>query len=79
MKKKNLKKKYEFQENLIKRQFKQIEFLKNQIEQLKIKIQEKNELINSIIPLKNELAQNIAEVKKCKEEYQSLIKEIKKI
>ena len=74
--KKNNKNKYEkrlaFQQKMITRQSEQIEKLKN-------KLIEKDEIINSVTPLRNELIENINEVKKKKKEFDELIQEMKKM
>lgn len=75
----NEKKRLEFQQNMISRQSKQIESLKLQIENLELELQEKNELINSIEPLRNELAQSVSNSKKYEKEYKELISEIRKM
>lgn len=73
------KKRFEFQKKMIARQSEQIELLELQIDELKKECEEKDEMINSIVPLRNELAQNISEVKKYKEEYKRSIEEVKKM
>ncbi len=79
MNEKNYKKRLDFQQKTISRQSEQIESLKSQNEKLKLELQEKNELINSVIPLKDELTQNAADVKKYKDEYKGLIRELRKM
>lgn len=79
--KKNNKNKYEkrlaFQQKMITRQSKQIDDLKLQIEKLKNELKEKDEIINSVTPLRNELTENVNATKKYKEQYKSLIQELK--
>ena len=79
MNEKKYKKRLEFQQKMISRQSEQIESLKSEIENLKLKYKEKDETINSVSNLRNELTENINEVKKHKEEYKSLIEELKKM
>lgn len=79
MKKKNFERKYELQKTVIAHQAKQINLLKEQVEKLKQEIEEKNELINSIESLKIELADNIAEHKRLREQYNKLIEDLKKM
>ncbi len=74
---KRYKRKIEFQEKLIKRQSEQIEELKLQNQKLELKCKEKDEMINSVSFLREELKQNVAEIKKHKEEYKSLVDELK--
>lgn len=81
MNEKKMKNKYEkrlaFQQKMITRQSEQIDALKTEIEKLKNKLIEKDEVINSVTSLRNELSQNVAEVKKYKKQYSELIKELK--
>lgn len=77
MNEKNYKKRLDFQQKMISRQSEQIKDLKSDNEKLKLELQEKNELINSVASMRKELAQNVAEIKKGKEEYKRLIGEVK--
>ena len=79
MNERSYKKKIDFQQNVISRQSKQIEDLKLQNENLKLKIQEKDEFINSVTHLRDELIKDSNEVKKCKKEYKKLIDELRKM
>lgn len=79
MSEKEYKKRLEFQQKMIKKQSEQMDLLKEQIEILKNEIKEKDELINSISPLRKELIENAKECKKYKEEYKSLLNELKKM
>ena len=79
MNEKSYKKRLDFQSKMISRQSEQIEDLKSQNEKLKLELQEKGMLINSVAPLKEELMQNIAEVKRSKKEYAKLISELRKM
>lgn len=76
-------KKYEkrlgFQKKMIEKQSEQIQSLNSQIEKLKLELEEKDELINSVADLKNELTQNIADIKEYKKEYGKLIEELRKM
>lgn len=75
----NAKRKFETQKKIISRQSKQIEFLKQQNEELKEQIEEKNNIINSVDSLRNELTNDIAEIKKYKKQYKILIEELRKM
>ena len=75
----NEKKRLKFQNKIISRQSEQIESLKSENERLKLELQKKDEIINSIIPMRNELSQNISEVKKYKKEYKKLIDELRRM
>lgn len=79
MNEKNYKRKLEFQEKLIKRQSEQIDLLNSQIDKLKLECEEKDRIIHSVSSLKDDLAQNVSEVKKYKEEYKKLITELRKM
>lgn len=79
MNEKSYKKRLDFQSKMISRQSEQIEDLKSQNEKLKLELQEKDILINSVSPLKEELMQNIAEVKRSKKEYAKLVSELRKM
>lgn len=73
------KKKLEFKNKLISRQSKQIESLKLENEKLKQEILEKDEMLNSISYLREELNKNVEEARKYKKEYKQLIEELKKM
>lgn len=75
----NEKKRLKFQNKIISRQSEQIESLKSENERLKLELQKKDEIINSITPMRNELSQNISEVKKYKKEYKKLIDELRRM
>lgn len=77
MNEKNYKRKLDFQQKLIARQSEQIEQLKDKVQKLELEIEEKDRIIYSIEPLRNELKQNISDIKEKKEEYQTLINEIR--
>jgi DNA anti-recombination protein RmuC len=73
----NYKRKYEFQQKMITRQSEQIEALKLQNEKLKLEIAEKEQAINSVGYLREELTQNIADIKQYKEKYKRLIQDLR--
>ena len=75
----NDKKKIEFQRKMIARQSEQIESLKSEIEKLKLVLEEKDRVIHSVDFLRNELAQNVAEVKNKKKEYFELVEDLRKM
>lgn len=79
MNEKSYKKRLELQQKMISRQSQQIESLNAEIVKLRLQIEEKNNVINSIEPMRKELAENIAEVKQYKNEYKTLIEELKKM
>lgn len=73
----NEKKRLELQQKLISRQSEQIESLKTKVEKLKLELEEKDRIVNSVSSLKDELAQNIADIKSKKIEYESLVEELR--
>lgn len=79
MSEKNYKKRLELQQKMISRQSNEIESLNAEIVKLRLQIEKKDNVINSIEPMRKELAENIAEVKQYKNEYKSLIEELKKM
>lgn len=79
MNEKNYKKRLDFQQKIISKQSEQIDGLKSEIESLKLECQKKDELINSVTPLRNELQQNVNDVKKKKNEFNELIQEMRKM
>ena len=79
MNEKNYKKRLDFQQKMIARQSTEIENLKSQIEKLKLELQEKDKIIDSVTPLRNELKQHIAEIEKKKGKYDELEKELRKM
>lgn len=83
MNEKKNKNKYEkrltFQQQMITRQSEQINKLKLEIEKLNNKLIEKDEIINAIEPMRKEMTDNLKEQKRLKEEYKSLIDELKKM
>lgn len=79
MNEKKYEKKYELQNKVISRQSEQIATLKAQIKKLELKLEEKEQIINSTSFLRDELIQNVDEVKKYKKEYEKLISELRKM
>lgn len=76
---KSEKKKLDFQQKIITRQSKQIELLKSQIEYLKQKCQEKDDVINSVQSIREELVENAKEHRRFKNEYKELVDELKQM
>lgn len=77
MKEDKFRKKIEFQQKVISRQSEQIDSMKLQIEELSLDCAKKDETINSITPLRNELIKHIDDIKEYKKEYEELIEELK--
>lgn len=77
MNEKKYEKRLEMQNKLISRQSEQIKDLEQQVRDLQLEIEEKNKVINSIEPMREEMAKHIAEVKKRKVEFESLVYELK--
>lgn len=79
MNEKKYNKRLEMQNKLISRQSEQIKDLESQVRKLQLEIEEKNKIINSIEPMREEMAKHIAEAKKCKVEFESLTNELRKM
>jgi SMC interacting uncharacterized protein involved in chromosome segregation len=79
MNEKNYKKKLNFQQNVISKKSEEIEYLKSENEKLERKLKEKDEIIASVEPMRKEMAENVKELKRCKDEYKSLIEEVRKM
>lgn len=83
MNEKKINNKYEkrltFQQKMIARQSEHIKDLESQIQKLQLELEEKNTIINSVSSMREELAQNVTDTKKCKEQYLVLIEELKKM
>lgn len=62
---------------IIKRQAEEIESLKKQVSELKQKCKQKDELIASVEPMRNELKDIISNVRKKSEEYDKLISDVR--
>ena len=77
MNEKKYQKRFEIQQKMISRQSEQIEDLKSQVRRLQLEIEEKNKVIDSIEPMRKELAHNIAITKQYKNEFKSLIEEVR--
>lgn len=75
--KRNYKRDYEFQKKLNERQTEQIESLKLQIDALTSLCEEKDKLIYAVDSLRDELTKNIEEIKQKKNEYSSLVNELR--
>lgn len=79
MNEKKYNKKIENQEKMISRQSEQIELLNAQIAKLKLEIEEKDNMINSIAYLKDELIQKNKDIDKYKEQFRKLIEELRQM
>lgn len=75
--KRNYQRDYEFQKKINTRQAEEIESLKTQVNTLTSLCEKKDEIINSVEPMRKELAENIKEIKEKKKEYNSLVNELK--
>lgn len=71
------KKKIDFQQKMILKQSEKIESLSAENARLRLEIEKKEELINSIAHLKEELIVKISEIDNQKSEYQKLIQKLK--
>lgn len=79
MNEKSYKKRLEIQSKMISRQSEQIKSLNAEIVKLRLQIEEKDNVINSVASLREKLKQNVEETKKYKEQYKSLIQELKDV
>lgn len=79
MNEKKYEKRLNFQSQLIARQSKQIDDLKKKNEKLENECRKKDEIINSVDYLRNELTKEVSEVKKRKEEFNRLISELREM
>lgn len=79
MNEKTYKKRLEFQQKMISRQSEQIETLKSEVEKLNNELIEKDKIINSVEPMRKEMTENLNEQKRLKEQYKTLIQELKKM
>ena len=79
MDEKRYKKKLEVQQKIISRQSKQIEDLESQVQKLKLELKDKDEIINSITPLRNKLLKSVADADDCKRQYKELVNELRKM
>lgn len=71
------KKKIDFQQKMILKQSEKIESLSAENARLRLEIEKKEELINSIAHLREELIVKISEINNQKSEYQKLIQKLK--
>ena len=79
MNEKKYNKRLEFQQKMISRQSEQIDNLKSEIETLKIKLIEKDEIINAIEPMRKEMAESIKEHRSLTEQYKKLVEELQQM
>lgn len=79
MNEKGYKRRFNFQKEIISRQSERIKSLELQIEELKLECAEKDKIINSVDSLRMELTENVNEIKKYKDEYENLIKELREM
>ena len=79
MNEKSYKKRLEFQNKMISRQSEQIDKLKNEIGNLKLKLDEKDKIIRAVESMRKEMAENIEEQKQLKNEYKQLIQQLKQM
>lgn len=79
MNKKQYEKRLEFQEKIILKKSEEIEFLNSKIEDLKLELSKKDEIINSIEPMRSEMVETISQQQKLKDEYEKLVQELKQM
>lgn len=79
MNEKNYKKRLDFQQKVISKKSEEIESLKLENEKLKQKLKEKDEIIASVEPMRKEMTENTKEHKRLKNEYKSLIQELRQM
>lgn len=79
MDEKRYKKKLEVQQKIISKQSKQIEDLEFQVQNLKLELKDKDETINSIVPLRNKLLKSVSDAEDYKKQYKELIDELRKM
>ena len=79
MNEKKYERKYKLQEKLVSRQSEQIEKLNAEIAKLKLEIEEKDNIINSVSSLRDDLIQKNKDIDKYKEEYRVLMDELRKM
>lgn len=79
MNEKNYKKRLDFQQKVISKKSEEIEYLKLENEKLKKRLKEKDEMIASVEPMRKEMTENVKEHKRLKNEYQSLIQELRQM
>ena len=71
--------KSDLKNQIIQRKNDEIEYLKDRISNLQIENKEKDELINSIESLRNELLETIDELKSKRDEYDKLVSELREM
>ena len=71
--------KSDLKNQIIQRKNDEIESLKNRISNLQIENEEKDELINSVEFLRNELLETIDELKSKRDEYDKLVSELREM
>lgn len=79
MKEKKYEKRLDFQQQIITKQFKQIELLETKIERLEERLKEKDEIISSVEPMRREMTENLEKQKVLKNEYEKLIQELRQM
>ena len=79
MKENKYKRQYKFQKKLTERQSEKIKNLETKIQELELKCKEKDELINSVKPFKDELTETITQMRKHKKEYKELLEELREM
>ena len=79
MNEKNYKKRLDFQQKMISRKSQENDELKLKIERLEQELKEKDEIINSVEPMRREMTDNIKEHKRLKNEYKKLVQELKQM
>lgn len=79
MKEKKYEKRLDFQQKMIARQSEQIEMLRTEIGKLEEKCREKDEIINSVEPMRAELKESVERHKNLVREYEDYIKELKQM
>lgn len=79
MKEKKYEKRLDFQQKMISNKSEEIEMLKAKIEKLEEKCKEKDEIINSVEPLRAELKESVERHKNLVREYEDYIKELKQM
>lgn len=76
---KSYKKKYELQNKTVLKQFERIKLLESENEKLKLESKKKDELINSVSSLRDELFQGVNNIKNYEKEYKDLVEELRKM
>lgn len=79
MNERSYKKRLDFQNQIISRQSQQIKNLEEDNEKLKERLKEKDEILNSIEPMRKEMKENINEYRSLKDQYKRLADELKQM